>query len=172
MFHVCGRRGEKYSFLCPAGTIFNQNYLTCDFWYNSDCSQAESLYGINDRNQAEGNSLASYGSDGQSLDGYQSDDLASYSGDNTQPPNVQQTLSRVNYDKYGRDAKSLELQDSVFITTPPPDTAAEEDDILYDDYEDDELLEPQPPVFKRQSQILRPQRRRTKKYSWRNFLTA
>ena len=51
MFHVCGRRGQKFSFLCPAGTIFNQNFLTCDFWYNFDCSQAESLYGINDKNQ-------------------------------------------------------------------------------------------------------------------------
>ena len=51
LFHVCGRRGQKFSFLCPAGTIFNQNFLTCDFWYNFDCSQAESLYGINDKNR-------------------------------------------------------------------------------------------------------------------------
>ena len=51
LFHVCGRRGQKFSFLCPAGTIFNQNFLTCDFWYNFDCSRAESLYGVNRRNQ-------------------------------------------------------------------------------------------------------------------------
>ena len=76
--------------------------------------------------------------------------------------------NRENYDKYGRDAKSLELQDSVFITTPPPPTDTTEDDILYDD---GELPEPTQPVFKRQSRP-RPQRRRTKKYSWRNFLTS
>ena len=51
LFHVCGRRGQKFSFLCPAGTIFTQNFLTCDFWYNFDCSQARSLYSINDKNQ-------------------------------------------------------------------------------------------------------------------------
>merc|ERR1712203_832840 len=24
----------KYSFLCPNGTIFNQNYFICDWWFN------------------------------------------------------------------------------------------------------------------------------------------
>ena len=53
VFHVCGRTGEKYSFLCPNGTLFNQNYLTCDFWYNSDCSEAERFYSVNERIKAE-----------------------------------------------------------------------------------------------------------------------
>ena len=63
MFHVCGRNGEKYSFLCPNGTLFKQNYLTCDFWYNSDCSEAESFYSVNERRETERDQagLASYG---------------------------------------------------------------------------------------------------------------
>jgi len=46
-FHICtadGRGGlAKYSFLCPNGTILNQNYLICDWWFNFDCSEAEAL---------------------------------------------------------------------------------------------------------------------------------
>ena len=72
MFHVCGRTGEKYSFICPNGTLFKQNYLTCDFWYNSDCSQAESFYSVNERIQTERDQsgLASYGGQQQTLADY------------------------------------------------------------------------------------------------------
>ncbi|XP_064107997.1 mucin-19-like [Macrobrachium nipponense] len=50
VFHICvtqGRRLEKFSFLCPNGTIFNQQYLVCVWWYDFDCGQASSLYSIN-----------------------------------------------------------------------------------------------------------------------------
>ena len=33
----------KYSFLCPNGTIFNQEYFICDWWFNVNCDRAESL---------------------------------------------------------------------------------------------------------------------------------
>jgi hypothetical protein len=43
-FHVCTADGNgglsKNSFLCPNGTIFNQNYFICDWWFNFDCSEA------------------------------------------------------------------------------------------------------------------------------------
>jgi len=32
-----------YTFLCPNGTIFNQDYFICDWWFNVDCQQAEAL---------------------------------------------------------------------------------------------------------------------------------
>merc|ERR1712008_268114 len=36
VFHICTADGagglSKYSFLCPNGTIFNQNYFICDWW--------------------------------------------------------------------------------------------------------------------------------------------
>ena len=39
--------------LCPNGTIFNQEFFVCDWWFNFDCSSAEGLYGKNDENAAE-----------------------------------------------------------------------------------------------------------------------
>ena len=57
VFHICGNDGNggltKYSFLCPNGTIFNQNYFICDWWFNFDCAEAEDLYSINDDIAAE-----------------------------------------------------------------------------------------------------------------------
>ena len=35
------------SFLCPNGTVFNQEYFICDWWFNFDCSQAQGLYSRN-----------------------------------------------------------------------------------------------------------------------------
>ncbi|KAG7177797.1 putative Chitin binding Peritrophin-A domain-containing protein 29 [Homarus americanus] len=37
------------SFLCPNGTLFNQEYFVCDWWYNVDCNEAISSYGLNAR---------------------------------------------------------------------------------------------------------------------------
>ena len=46
-FHVCTADGQgglsKNSFLCPNGTIFNQNYFICDWWFNFDCSEASGM---------------------------------------------------------------------------------------------------------------------------------
>ena len=54
---MCANNGHggffKYSFLCPNGTLFNQEYFICDWWFNFDCSQAEGLYGRNDEVAAE-----------------------------------------------------------------------------------------------------------------------
>ena len=67
VFHFCALGDTEgglitYSFLCPNGTIFNQQYLICDWWFNVDCSQAASQYGINDEVLAEG--IASNGNTG------------------------------------------------------------------------------------------------------------
>ncbi|XP_040565806.1 uncharacterized protein [Lepeophtheirus salmonis] len=57
VFHVCVADGvgslAKQSFLCPNGTIFNQGYFICDWWFNFDCAQAEDLYSKNEEVQAE-----------------------------------------------------------------------------------------------------------------------
>lgn len=56
-FHVCTADGNgglsKNSFLCPNGTIFNQNYFICDWWFNFDCSEASGLYSLNEKVAAE-----------------------------------------------------------------------------------------------------------------------
>nr|XP_053627657.1 pro-resilin-like [Cherax quadricarinatus] len=52
VFHICQDRAlrrQKDSFLCPNGTIFNQQYLVCDWWFNVDCSQAENFYSVNEQ---------------------------------------------------------------------------------------------------------------------------
>ena len=50
---------QKYSFLWPNGTLFNQNYFICDWWFNFDCSTAEDLYSLNDEIAAQREALAS-----------------------------------------------------------------------------------------------------------------
>ena len=52
VFHVCGGSNSifgsiKYSFVCPNGTVFHQQYFTCDWWYNVDCSMALDFYDLN-----------------------------------------------------------------------------------------------------------------------------
>ena len=46
-YHVCASDGRdgllEYSFLCPNGTIFNQQYFICDWWFNVDCSQVRQI---------------------------------------------------------------------------------------------------------------------------------
>jgi len=68
-FHICGSDGNggltKYSFLCPNGTLFNQQYFVCDWWFNVDCSLAESLYALNDEIAAEREANSPAGGQGQ-----------------------------------------------------------------------------------------------------------
>merc|ERR1711892_414338 len=67
-FHICGSDGNggltKYSFLCPNGTLFNQQYFVCDWWFNVDCSLAEELSSLNDEYNAERQANSPEGSDG------------------------------------------------------------------------------------------------------------
>jgi len=71
VFHICANDGNqglaKYSFLCPNGTLFNQQYFVCDWWFNVDCSLAEQFYSLNDEVAAEraANSPAGAGGAGQ-----------------------------------------------------------------------------------------------------------
>ena len=43
MYHMCVAEAtgtfKKFSFLCPNGTVFNQEKLVCDAWFNVDCSE-------------------------------------------------------------------------------------------------------------------------------------
>ncbi|KAG7164977.1 U-scoloptoxin(01)-Er1a-like 3 [Homarus americanus] len=47
VFHICQDGGRIDSFLCPNGTIFNQQFFVCDWWYNFNCSNAEQFYDLN-----------------------------------------------------------------------------------------------------------------------------
>ncbi|XP_068206915.1 pro-resilin-like [Palaemon carinicauda] len=68
VFHICqdrpnGRR-QQDSFLCPNGTIFNQQYLVCDWWFNFDCADAESFYSVNELIGVDPNAGYGYGPNG------------------------------------------------------------------------------------------------------------
>jgi len=53
-YHVCltppnAFMDRKTSFLCPNGTVFSQSLLTCDWWFNVDCTETEDFYSINEK---------------------------------------------------------------------------------------------------------------------------
>merc|ERR1711892_140440 len=56
-FHICANNGNggltKFSFLCPNGTLFQQQYFVCEWWFNVDCSLAEQFYSLNEEVAAE-----------------------------------------------------------------------------------------------------------------------
>merc|ERR1712106_343612 len=68
-FHICANDGNsgltKYSFLCPNGTLFQQQYFVCDWWFNVDCSTTEDFYGLNDQIAAERAASSPGGGQGQ-----------------------------------------------------------------------------------------------------------
>ena len=52
-YHVClldPLSGSMYptSFLCPNGTLFQQQTLNCDWWYNVDCAASPNFYALNE----------------------------------------------------------------------------------------------------------------------------
>ncbi|XP_063591978.1 U-scoloptoxin(01)-Er1a-like [Penaeus indicus] len=47
VFHICQFDGRHDSFLCPNGTIFNQQYFVCDWWFNVDCAASEQFVSLN-----------------------------------------------------------------------------------------------------------------------------
>lgn len=48
-WHYCDFTDGHSTFLCPNGTLFSQVLLTCDWWFNVDCKQAQQLYVLNER---------------------------------------------------------------------------------------------------------------------------
>jgi len=79
-FHICANDGagglSKFSFLCPNGTLFQQQYFVCDWWFNVDCSTTEDFYSLNDEIAAEreanspnGSGNSQYGGQGQGQGG-------------------------------------------------------------------------------------------------------
>ena len=74
MFHICTADGAgglaKYSFLCPNGTIFNQNYFICDWWFNVDCSESAALAEAKNAEVAGARDAASAAAASDAVDSY------------------------------------------------------------------------------------------------------
>ncbi len=54
---MCQADGNFNAFLCPNGTIFNQQYFICDWWYNVDCASSQNFFSLNEflyQDQPEG----------------------------------------------------------------------------------------------------------------------
>merc|ERR1711936_987937 len=68
-FHICSNDGNsglsKFSFLCPNGTLFQQQYFVCDWWFNVDCFTTEDFYGLNDEIAADRPASSSGGEQSQ-----------------------------------------------------------------------------------------------------------
>ncbi|GAB6030993.1 hypothetical protein CHUAL_007814 [Chamberlinius hualienensis] len=47
VYHRCEDDGRRSSYLCPNQTIFNQQTLVCDWWYNVECSTSGQHYHVN-----------------------------------------------------------------------------------------------------------------------------
>ena len=46
-WHQCLAPDRMWTFLCPNGTIFNQEIFTCVWWFNYDCQTSVGLYDLN-----------------------------------------------------------------------------------------------------------------------------
>jgi len=89
-FHICAPDGSssliKYSFLCPNGTLFNQQYFICDWWFNVDCSQAPTFYSLN-ADIAAAAAAANDNREGRALDSVSDITNLKNIGDNNGPRN-------------------------------------------------------------------------------------
>jgi len=121
VFHICTSDGKgglgKYSFLCPNGTIFNQNYFICDWWFNFDCEEAADLYSLND-DIANARDAASGADD-------------AYGAPTEAPVPVYQAETRDNY------AAADAPVDYAYEALPAADYA------LYEDYPEDSYAAPE-----------------------------
>ena len=44
-YHICGEEGRLLTTrLCPNGTLYNQQYFICDWWFNVDCSVVSGIF--------------------------------------------------------------------------------------------------------------------------------
>merc|ERR1712080_130037 len=91
---------SKFSFLCPNGTLFQQQYFVCDWWFNVDCSTTEDFYGLNDEIAAEraaispGGGQSQYGGPGAGVVAARLGGSAQHSGGRPRTGGAQKTRSR------------------------------------------------------------------------------
>ncbi|KAK7079066.1 hypothetical protein SK128_009635 [Halocaridina rubra] len=106
VFHICQFDNRQDSFLCPNGTIFNQQYFVCDWWYNVDCAATAQFIGLN----------AEIGRIPEDNVAAASNSASSLSNSYGAPPTQAQAPSQL----YNSPSSSLPS-----ITTPLPDQASQ-----------------------------------------------
>merc|ERR1719189_2262554 len=78
VFHVCGAAEAKHSFLCPNGTIFNQAYFICDWWFNVDCAESAALAEAKNAEVAAAAAAASEAAASDAVESYAAPAAAEY----------------------------------------------------------------------------------------------
>ena len=82
VFHICTADGQgglaKYSFLCPNGTVFNQNYFICDWWFNVDCAESAALAEAKNAEVAAAAAAASEAAASDAVESYAAPAAAEY----------------------------------------------------------------------------------------------
>ena len=82
VFHICTADGQgglaKYSFLCPNGTVFNQNYFICDWWFNVDCAESAALAEAKNAEVAAAAAAASEAAASDAVESYDAPAAAEY----------------------------------------------------------------------------------------------
>ncbi|XP_037081072.1 uncharacterized protein LOC119101758 [Pollicipes pollicipes] len=75
VYHVCHGPFRMSSFLCPNGTVFSQSLATCDWWFNTECSEDLPLPSSTFR---EGRHMSGYMFEDDWIDDYEDFDAADY----------------------------------------------------------------------------------------------
>jgi len=82
VFHICTADGagglSQYSFLCPNGTVFNQNYFICDWWFNVDCAESAALAEAKNAEVAAAAAAASEAAASDAVESYAAPAAAEY----------------------------------------------------------------------------------------------
>lgn len=123
MFYICQADGRQDGFLCPNGTKFNQQFLVCDWWYNVDCSIADSFFTVNERIYAGPGSRAVEFPDQNSGDTSQGQQLSNAAGGLQEDTSV---LETVRGESFG-DA-SVPAPDADSIVTPSSGVGSDYDE--------------------------------------------
>merc|ERR550517_1545441 len=112
-FHICANDGNsgltKFSFLCPNGTLFQQQYFVCDGWFNVDCSTTQDFWSLNDEIAAERQANSPAG-------GQQG--AASYNSPSYSAP--QSGYARHQREVIGEPSPSKAFQGSILSDGPSP----------------------------------------------------
>jgi len=56
-FHVCQADDRHDTFVCPANTLFNQQFLICDWPHKVNCQQSEVFFDVNMNVFVEGSNI-------------------------------------------------------------------------------------------------------------------
>lgn len=127
VFHVCQTDGRKNDFLCPIGTIFNQELLVCDWWQNFRCADTANYYSANANLY-----LTSSTTDGPSnvninnqlrkrtdaIEREGEDDSSNSNSGNSNDDGVSEEIDNTDYES-SRERSNVDSEPGTAVSSPP-----------------------------------------------------